>query len=162
MKELRPLMAAVDPRLAPYDVMTFEELRRVPLFPARIVMWTAVAFGAIALMLTGVGLYGVVSTSVAQRSREFGVRIALGARPSDLLRGVMREAGTLVVIGAAAGLGLAFFGARVLESTLTGAGTFTPIVALPIAFALAGLALVAAWSPARRAARVDPVVALRG
>jgi predicted permease len=161
MKELRSQIAAIDPRLAPYDVLTFEELRRVPLFPARIVMWTAVAFGAVALVLTGVGLYGVVSTSVAQRSREFGVRIALGARPSDLLRGVMREAGTLVAMGAVAGLVVSFFGARVLESTLTGAGTFTPMVTLPIAVALGALALAAAWSPARRAARVDPVVALK-
>jgi macrolide transport system ATP-binding/permease protein len=161
MKELRTSMASVDPRLAPFDVMTFDEMRRVPLFPARMVMWTAVAFGIIALALTVVGLYGVVSTSVAQRTREFGVRIALGARPADILRGVLREAGVLVLLGAAAGLVAGNLGARVLESIMTGAGAFDPVMSLLIAAALALLSIVAAWVPARRAAGVDPVVALR-
>jgi putative ABC transport system permease protein len=162
LKQLKAQIAAIDPRLAPYDVMTFDDLRRVPLFPGRIVMWTAVAFGVIALVLTGVGLYGVVSTSVAQRSREFGVRIALGARPADILRGVFREAGVLVLIGGAAGILAARFGARVLESMVTGAGTFDPVVSLPIALALALLAALAAWVPAARASTVDPVMSLRG
>ena len=125
----------------PFDVMTFDEMRRVPLFPARMVMWTAVAFGIIALMLTVVGLYGVVSTSVVQRTREFGVRIALGARPADILRGVLREAGVLVLFGAAGGLVAGYLGARVLESIMTGAGTFDPVVSLLIAV---GLALLSA------------------
>ncbi len=162
MKDLRPQMAAVDPRLAPYDVMTFDELRRVPLFPGRLVMWTAVAFGLIALVLTGVGLYGVVSTSVAQRSREFGVRIALGARPADIERGVLREAGALVLLGATFGVLGAYFGAGVLESIVSGAGAFNPIISLPIAIGLAMLAILAAWVPAARAALVDPVLTLRG
>ncbi|HEX7780311.1 MAG TPA: FtsX-like permease family protein, partial [Vicinamibacterales bacterium] len=161
MKDLKPQMAAVDLRLAPYDVMTFDDLRRVPLFPARVVMWTAVAFGLIAILLTGVGLYGVVSASVAQRSREFGVRVALGARPADILRGVLREAGVLVLLGAAGGVAIAYFSARVLESMMSGAGRFDPLVALPIALALGVLAVLAAWMPARRAAKVDPVIALR-
>jgi predicted permease len=161
MNDLKPQMAAVDPRVAPYDVMTFDDLRRVPLFPARVVMWTAVAFGLIAVLLTGVGLYGVVSASVAQRSREFGVRVALGARPADILRSVLREAGVLVFVGAAGGVAIAYFSARVLESMMTGAGRFDPLVALPIALALGLLAVLAAWMPARRAAKVDPVVALR-
>jgi ABC-type antimicrobial peptide transport system permease subunit len=125
-------------------------------------MWTAVAFGLIALLLTGVGLFGVVSTSVAQRSREFGVRIALGARPADILRGVLREAGVLVVIGAAGGIVIAWLSARILESMVTGAGTFDPLVSAPIALALTLLAILAAWVPAARAAAVDPVIALKG
>jgi putative ABC transport system permease protein len=161
MKELRTSVAAVDPRLAPFDVMTFDEMRRVPLFPARMAMWAAVAFGILALMLTVVGLYGVVSTSVAQRTREFGVRIALGARPADILRGVLRDAGVLVLLGAAGGLVVGYLGARVLESIMTGAGTFDPVLSLLIAVGLALLSIVAAWLPARRAASVDPVVALR-
>ena len=161
LKELKSQIAGIDARLAPYDVMTFDDLRRVPLFPARIVMWTAVAFGLIALLLTGVGLFGVVSTSVAQRSREFGVRIALGARPADILRGVLREAGVLVVIGAAGGIVIAWLSARVLESIVTGAGTFDPRVSVPIALALTVLAILAAWAPAARAATVDPVIALK-
>ena len=161
MEDLKPQMAAVDPRLAPFDVITFDDLRRVPLFPARVVMWTAVAFGLIAIVLTGVGLYGVVSTSVAQRAREFGVRIALGARPADLLRGVLREAGVLVLVGVTGGIAIAYGTARILESMVAGAGTFDPAVSLPIALGLGVLAIVAAWAPARRAARIDPVVALR-
>jgi hypothetical protein len=161
LKDLKPQMAGVDPRLAPYDLMTFDDLRRVPLFPARVVMWTAVAFGLIAVLLTGVGLYGVVSASVAQRSREFGVRVALGARPADILRGVLREAGLLVLLGAAGGVAIAYFSARVLESMMTGAGRFDPLVALPIALALGLLAVLSAWMPARRAAKVDPVIAVR-
>jgi predicted permease len=162
MKALKPQMAGVDSRLAPYDVMTFEELRRVPLFPARFTMWAAAAFGLIALVLTAVGLYGVVSTSVAQRSREFGVRLALGARPADILRGVLREAGALVLVGAAAGIAAAYFGARFLESMVAGAGMFNPIVVLPVAAGLGLLSILAAWSPAARAAAVDPVVVLKG
>jgi putative ABC transport system permease protein len=161
MKELRTAIASIDPRLAPYDVMTFDELRAVPLLPARMVMWAAVAFGLIAIILTSVGLYGVVSTSVAQRSREIGIRMALGARPRDILRGVLREAGALVLLGAAGGVVAAYFGARVLESFVTGAGTFSVAVSLVIAVALGLLALVASWAPARRAARVDPVSALK-
>jgi hypothetical protein len=161
MKDLKPQMAAIDPRLAPFDVMTFDDLRRVPLFPARMVMWTAVAFGLIAILLTGVGLYGVVSTSVAQRSREFGVRMALGARPADILRGVLREAGVLVLLGVTVGVAIAYFSARVLGSIVTGAGKFDPVVSVPIALGLGLLAIVAAWAPARRAARIDPVVSLR-
>jgi putative ABC transport system permease protein len=161
LKDLKAQMAAVDPRLAPFDVMTFDEMRRVPLFPARMVMWTAVAFGLIAVLLTGVGLYGVVSTSVAQRSREFGVRMALGARPADILRGVLREAGSLVVIGVAGGVVVAYFSARILALVVTGAGTFDPVVSVPIALALGLLAILAAWAPARRAAGIDPVVSLR-
>ncbi|MGE5837768.1 MAG: ABC transporter permease [Acidobacteriota bacterium] len=161
MKELRTAIAAVDPRLAPYDVMTFDELRAVPLFPARMVMWAAVAFGLIALLLTSVGLYGVVSTSVAQRAHEIGIRMALGARPRDILRGVLREAAVLVLLGAAGGVVVAYFGARVLEAVMAGAGTFSVTVSLIIAVALGLLALVASWAPARRAARVDPVSALK-
>jgi putative ABC transport system permease protein len=141
--------------------MTFDELRAVPLFPARMVMWAAVAFGLIAFLLTSVGLYGVVSTSVAQRAHEIGIRMALGARPRDILRGVLREAAVLVLLGAAGGVVAAYFGARVLESVMAGAATFSVTVSLTIAVALGLLALVASWAPARRAARVDPVSALR-
>jgi putative ABC transport system permease protein len=87
--------------------------------------------------------------------------MALGARPADILRGVLREAGVLVLLGVTGGVAIAYFSARVLGSIMAGAGTFDPVVSVPIALGLGLLAIVAAWAPARRAARIDPVVSLR-
>jgi len=155
-------LPALDPRFAPFDVMTFDALRGVPLFPARMLLVAAGMFGALALLLTGIGLYGVVSMSVAQRTREIGLRMALGARPGVVVRGIAREVATVVALGATAGaVGAAYLG-RGLETWLAGLPAFHPVVAALTALILLMLALAAAWIPARRAARVDPVGALRG
>jgi predicted permease len=161
LHRLERSLPALDSRFAPFDVLTFEDLRAVPLFPARMLLIAAGAFGILALALTGLGLYGVVASSVAQRTREIGVRMALGARPVDVLRGILREAGALVALGTFSGGVGAYFLAQTLRVWLARLPTFDPLVAIVVALLLAGFAVIAAWAPARKAARIDPVDALR-
>jgi predicted lysophospholipase L1 biosynthesis ABC-type transport system permease subunit len=161
LKQLERTVPALDSRFVPFDPMTFDELRGVPLLPARVLLIAAAAFGLLALVLTGIGLYGVVATSVAQRTREIGLRMALGARPGEVLRGILREAGLVVGVGAVAGVGGAYLLAGFLRSWLARVTPFDPLVALAVALLLGGFAVLAAWAPARRASRIDPIVALR-
>ena len=161
LTRLAKSIAGIDHRLATFDVMTFEELRRVPLFPARALMTSAMAFGMIALALTAVGLYGVVATSVGQRTREIGVRMALGARPRTVLGGVLRESMLLVAVGAVAGLVLGYFAINALRSAMSEIGSLDAITTGVVVVLLAACAILAAWIPARRAAAIDPVRALR-
>jgi ABC-type antimicrobial peptide transport system permease subunit len=118
-------------------------------------------FGAVALLLTGIGLYGVVSSSVSQRAREIGVRMALGARSSDVLAGVLRDSASLVAIGAGLGLAGGYALAAALRQWLFGVAPFNAGVYACVVGALSVVAVVAAWAPARRAAAIDPVTALR-
>jgi ABC-type antimicrobial peptide transport system permease subunit len=99
--------------------------------------------------------------SVAQRTREIGVRMALGARPGDVLRLVLRNAFGLVVIGLSGGFVIAFFVTRLLDGSLYGIASHDPATFAGVALMITGVALAACWLPARRAARVDPLVALR-
>jgi len=154
-------IGAVDGRLAAFDVMTFEELRRAPLFPARLLVVTAAVFSTLALVLAGTGLYGVVAMSVGQRTREIGVRIALGARPESVLRAVLGEAVALAAAGIALAMAGGYAAAGALGAWLFQVSRFDPAAYGAVAVLLTGLAVAAAWLPARRAARVDPVVALR-
>jgi ABC-type antimicrobial peptide transport system permease subunit len=119
------------------------------------------AFGALALCVAAVGLAGVVAFAVAQRTREMGVRLALGAGRADVERLVVGEGMRLAALGVAAGLALAAGVARLLASQLYGVGAGDPLTYALVAAALSTVALLAAWLPARRAARVDPLVALR-
>jgi hypothetical protein len=158
---IRRAVAATDPRATPYDPTTFEDARQVPLYPQRLLAGVATVFGALALLLTGIGLYGVVSTTVSHRTREIGVRMALGARAWDVQAGVLRESIVLVAIGALVGLagGAAF--ASALRTWLFGVGTFDAGAYASVTALLALLAIVAAWVPARRAAMIDPAITLR-
>jgi len=133
----------------------------VPLFPARALMVSAMAFGMIALALTAVGLYGVVATSVGQRTREIGVRMALGARPGVVLGGVLRESIAIVAVGAVAGLVLGYFAINALRSVVSDLDGMDAVTAASVAALLVACAVIAAWIPARRAAAIDPVRALR-
>jgi ABC-type antimicrobial peptide transport system permease subunit len=116
---------------------------------------------AVALVLGAVGLYGVISYIVAQRTREFGVRMALGARAGDVSRMVLREASLLVLLGLATGLLAAGALTRLMASLLFGVAPFDPLTFGAVALLLAPVALLATWLPARRAAGVDPIQALR-
>jgi ABC-type antimicrobial peptide transport system permease subunit len=118
-------------------------------------------FGLLALLLASVGLYGVMSYAVSQRTREIGVRMALGARARDVLRLVVKEAMTMVVIGMAIGLGLAAALSRLISSFLFGVGAMDALTFAAIPILLATVALLASYLPARRAAKVDPLIALR-
>ena len=127
----------------------------------RLVTYLAAAFGALSLLLGCVGLYGVLSYSVARRTREFGVRLALGARPRDLTRDVFGDALRLTAAGTAAGLVAALWAAGLLQALLFEVSAVDPVVALASCTVLLIATLTAGYLPARRAARVDPIAALK-
>ncbi len=152
---------ATDARVRPGQVGTFEGWRDAQLYPQRLLAWATATFGAIALGLTAIGLFGVVSTSVAMRTREIGIRMALGARPDRVLAGVLRESAGLVLVGASAGLAVAYAAAGLLRQWLFGVSRFDALVYLIVAVALTVMTLIAAGVPARRASRIDPIRALK-
>jgi len=127
----------------------------------RLVTYLAAAFGALALLLGCIGLYGVLSYSVARRTQEFGVRLALGARPLDLTRDVLGDASRVALAGTAAGLLAALWVSGLLQALLFEVSTFDPVVAVASATLLLIATLGASYLPARRAARVNPINALK-
>ena len=118
-------------------------------------------FTAIALLLAAIGVYGVIAYNMSQRTRELGVRIALGAMPRDVVGLVVRDGLKLAVIGVAAGLAVAIALAPVLRSMLYAVTPRDPITFLSVALTVCAVALLASWLPARRASRIDPVESLR-
>jgi len=120
-----------------------------------------VAFALAALVVSAVGLYGVIAYSVTQRTREIGIRIALGAEPNTVRRRVAWQGLGLTLTGVAAGSVLSVAATRILRSMLSGVAPGDPTVLGVVALLLAAVALLASWLPARRAAAVDPLVAIR-
>jgi ABC-type antimicrobial peptide transport system permease subunit len=119
------------------------------------------AFGFLAILLASIGLYGVMAYNVARRTRDIGIRMALGAEPGNVRWQILRETLVLVSIGIAIGVPAAIAGARLVRSMLFGLGLADPIVFISAAAVLALVAALAGFLPARRASRVDPIVALR-
>jgi putative ABC transport system permease protein len=151
----------LDPTLPLYDAKTLTEHMNIPLFPAKIAAGALGSFGVLALLLAAVGIYGVMSYMVAGRTREIGLRMALGAQSLSVGWLILRQGMGLALIGAGIGLALAFGGTRLLKSVLYGVSAADPFTFATVAFLLAAVALLACWLPAYRAARVDPMVALR-
>jgi ABC-type antimicrobial peptide transport system permease subunit len=154
-------VAAVSAEAPVYDLMTMEQ--RIANSTSRTEFNTLLllAFAALAVVLAAVGLYGVVAYSVTQHTREIGIRMALGARPADVLRLIVTQGMRLVLLGGLIGLVGALALTRLMRSLLFGVSPSDPLTFVVILVMLTGVALVACWLPARRAARVNPMVALR-
>ncbi|MBY6204475.1 ABC transporter permease [Halomonas denitrificans] len=161
IEPLRAAIAEIDPNLPLTRVRTMEELIDLSLQTRRAPMLLLVVFAAVALVLSAVGIYGVLAYSVSQRTGELGVRMALGARVGDVLRLVLRQGGTLVAIGLAAGIALALALSGLIGAQLHGVSRFDPLVVVGVVAFLGAVAAVACLLPAWRAARVDPIEALR-
>jgi ABC-type antimicrobial peptide transport system permease subunit len=158
---LRRQIAEIDDDMAVFQAATMTEHLSLMLFPFRMAAAVSAALGLLGLTLAGVGLYGVVSYGVAQRTREMGLRMALGANARDVVRLVVGEGMRVVVVGVIVGLALAFLATRVLSSALFGINPSDPITFVVTPTLLAVVALAASILPARRATKVDPVRALR-
>ncbi|HKH46432.1 MAG TPA: FtsX-like permease family protein, partial [Thermoanaerobaculia bacterium] len=158
---LRAALKKVDPTLPLYDVLTMREVIDKSLASRRLNLWLLGFFAAVALVLAATGLYGVISYLVAQRTREIGVRMALGAQKRDVQGLVLRQAAFLAGFGILLGLAGALAFTRVLDSLLYGVSSRDPLTFAALAALLAAVALLASWVPARRASRVSPMVAIR-
>jgi putative ABC transport system permease protein len=160
--EVRASVTSVSPALPLYNVLTMDQVIDRSLASRRLNLWLLAIFAGIALVLSAAGLYGVISYLVAQRTRELGVRIALGAQKRDVIGLVMRQGASLTGLGILLGLLGAFVFTRVLGSLLYGVSAHDPLTFAAFAAVLAAVALLATWLPARRASRVNPILAIRG
>jgi putative ABC transport system permease protein len=158
---VQAVVAEVEPNQAIHNVMTMEQRLVNTTTSRRLNTALLGSFAAVALLLAVVGIYGVMSYSVTQRQREIGVRMALGAQKSDVLGLIIHGGLRLTLLGVVIGLAGAFALTRYLSSLLYSVKVTDPATFLGIAVALTGVALLACWLPARRAARTDPMVALR-
>jgi len=158
---LRQEVQAVDPNLPVFGERTMEEVVSASLAQRRFALQVVGGFGVLALLLAGIGIYGVVAYSVSQRTREIGIRLALGASNGAILRWVFGQGMRLTLFGLGAGLAGAFALTRLLRGLLFGVETTDPLTYAGLALLLAAVALFACYVPARRATKVDPMVALR-
>jgi putative ABC transport system permease protein len=158
---VRQAVRSIDPDLPLTRVQTMREVVRLRMFESRIYGGMFAVFALVALLLASVGLYGVMSYTVAQRTHEMGVRIALGALPGDVIRLMVARGARLTAVGLAIGVPAAFGLARVLRGALYGVSASDPATFAAIVALLSTVALLASYLPARRAARVEPMVALR-
>ena len=161
MPQIKRELRELDPQQAIYGISTMEKDISKSLSTRRMMMTLLSTFAVLALMLAAIGLYGVMALTVTQRTRELGIRLALGAGRADVLRLVLGQGAALVAVGLTIGLIGALMAGRVLIGVLYGVGSID-LFALTVAMtSLGSVALLACWLPARRATRVDPVVALR-
>ena len=158
---VRAAIRSLDPELPIQAIRTMDDVVMASVAPRQFQMRLVLLFGLVALMLASLGIYGVVSYSVAQRTSEMGLRMALGAAPQNIGKVVLRQAMLPVLIGLAAGLAVAAGMGRLLRAMLFGVTPMDPVTLGSVAVILLTVGLVASYLPARRAMRVDPMVALR-
>lgn len=143
------------------NVLTVDDLLAGAFVQYRVLAWVAGMLAGISLIVAVIGLYGVMSFTVNQRVKEIGIRIALGATPRRVASGIVLESLCLVTLGAAAGYGLSVLIAQIARRLLLGVSPFNPVACGAVALFLAAIGILACWMPARRASKVDPIVALR-
>jgi predicted permease len=158
---LRAAVRSVDPEDVVSNIRPMDEIVAGTLASRRLLLILLGTFAGIALLLASVGIYGVISYSVSQRTREIGIRMALGARPGDILRSVVGQGAILSLTGIAAGVVASFFLTRFLSSALFGVGRTDPLTFGGVAIGLGLIAISASFLPALRGSRADPLAALR-
>ena len=158
---LREALAAADPLVPTGAVRSMDQVLEHSLALRSFMMLLLSIFGGLALVLASVGIYGVISYAVSQRTREIGVRMALGARPADVLRMILTEGLKLVAVGVALGIAAALLLTRLLEGMIYGVSMRDPLIFVVVNLLLVTVSLSACYVPARRAMRVDPLIALR-
>jgi putative ABC transport system permease protein len=159
--DLRKLVSSIDPAHPVYDVQILEQALSDSIAPRRFNMLLMEIFSGLATLLASVGIYGVMSYAVTQRTREMGVRMALGARQGQVMQMVVRQGAAIAVIGVLAGLCAALWLTRLMTALLYEVRPGDPATFALVSLVLLSAALAACWIPARRAARVNPVEALR-
>ncbi|WP_141326046.1 ABC transporter permease [Myxococcus sp. AB025B] len=161
MSQVREEVRALDADLPLGSVRTLEDLMGEALSRPRFYMLVTTGFALLALLLAAVGLSGVIAHAVSHRTREFGIRMALGARGVELMKLVLGQYLRLTLVGLGVGLGLALVVSRLMEGLVYGVAPWDPVTYGAVAVLLVGVALLASYVPARRATRVDPIIALR-
>jgi ABC-type antimicrobial peptide transport system permease subunit len=158
---IRGAVESIDKDLPLIDVRTEKEQIDATLAPERSFTFVTSGFGMVALLLAGIGVYGLMASAVARRVNEIGVRMALGARADQVLRMVLGEVMALALTGIGVGLGAALLLTRFLNSMLFGLKPTDPLTLASAALLLLAVAMLAGWTPARRASHIQPVQALR-
>jgi putative ABC transport system permease protein len=160
-RAIRNELRAIDPNVPLYELGTMDEAVSQTIAQPRFYTILLGAFAAVALLLATLGVYGVIAYAVSQRTREFGIRIALGATTGEVSRVVLRRGIVLALTGMAVGVAAALVMTRAIRSLLFDVPAVDPITFIGVVVVLSGAAILASWLPARRAARVDPVIAMR-
>jgi putative ABC transport system permease protein len=160
-RDIKGIVHELDNQQPVYSIQSLDELRGTRLSEPRVTTTLMLLFAILALIITAGGLGGVIGFSVSQRISEIGIRMALGAKPAQVLGMVMRQGMSIVLVGLVVGLGAAVFGTRLISGLLFEVGVTDVPTFIGVAALLAGIAAMACYIPARRAMGVDPVQALR-
>ncbi len=158
---LRRAVAELDPSLTVFNDGSLTSALGLALFPAKLVAVVLASFGLLAVVLAATGVYGIMAYAVSRRTREIGIRMALGAAPSQVARVVLTRTAMLLAVGITIGFALAFAAGQFFGQILYGISAHDPLTYLCAIALMAVVAFVACWVPARRAIQVDPLTALR-